>query len=296
MHKTILIMAAGSGSRFGALKQFAELGPAKEFLFEFGIHDALRNGFDHLVVITKEAHVADLKEYLLERLRGKMKVDVIPQMISDLPRGNSYEGLREKPWGTAHAVWVAKAYISNPFIVINADDYYGTDAYQKASEFIDEYDEERYFGMVPYKIKETLSDFGSVSRGLCKYKNGNLEYIKELKNIIYDSDVIEDTDTGTVLKETDLVSMNFWIFKPIIFEYIEKMLVTFLNGSPEIKEELLIPDIIQKMIKEGIIRVTPTRECSSWFGVTYANDKSSAVNTLSELTHNNIYPSPLWNI
>ena len=294
VQKTLLIMAAGSGSRFGALKQFAELGPKKEFLFEFGVYDAIKNGFDHLVVITKEDHVSDLKKYLLERLDGKMKIDVIPQKVTDLPKGNSFEGLREKPWGTAHAVWVAKDYVNNPFIVINADDYYGADAYQKASRFIDAHKEKEYFGMVPYKLKETLSKFGSVSRGLCKFHNGDLDYIKELKNIVYEGEAMKDKDTGIKLQGTELVSMNFWIFKPLIFEFIEKLFISFLNSSPAVTEELLIPDIIQKMIKEQIIKVSPTKECASWFGVTYANDKTSAIQTLSELTLNNTYPSPLW--
>jgi len=293
--KTLLIMAAGSGSRYGALKQFAELGPSKEFLFEYSIYDAVKNGFEHIVIITRENYVKEIKNYLTKRISKEIKIDVIPQITTDIPKSISKKILREKPWGTAHAVWVAKEYISNYFIVINADDYYGNDAFQKASAFIDTHDDIHLFGIVPYQLKETLSDHGTVSRGICEFDDGGLKNIREMLAIGYDDGVLRDISTKTKLNGHELASMNFWIFNSLIFSEIEKQFVAFLekNKSSE-KAELLIPDVIQNMIENNIIKVIPTKECSSWFGVTYANDKSAAVNTLKELTHTKIYPSPLW--
>ncbi len=293
--KTLLIMAAGSGSRYGALKQFAELGPSKEFLFEYSIYDALKNGFEHIVIITRENYVKEIKNYLVKRIPEEVKIDVIPQVTTDLPKTISKKMQREKPWGTAHAVWVAKEYISNPFIVINADDYYGSDAFQRASAFIDTNNDLHLFGIVPYQLKDTLSDHGTVSRGICEFDDGGLINIREMLAIGYDDGVLFDISTKTKLSENELVSMNFWIFNPTIFGEIENQFIAFLeqNNSSE-KEELLIPDIIQNMIKNNKIKVIPTKECASWFGVTYAEDKSNAMNTLKELTHNNNYPSPLW--
>ena len=293
--KTLLIMAAGSGSRYGALKQFAELGPSKEFLFEYSIYDAINNGFEHIVIITKEDNVSEIENYLAKRIPKEIKIDVIAQVTSDIPKSISIKIPREKPWGTAHAVWVAKEYISNHFIVINADDYYGNDAFQKASALIDTFNDLHLFGIVPYQLKDTLSDHGTVSRGICEFDDGALINIREMLAIGYDDGVLLDISTKTKLNGHELASMNFWIFNSLIFDEIEQQFATFLkkNTSSD-KKELLIPDVIQNMIENNIIKVIPTKECSSWFGVTYANDKSAAVNTLKELTQTNIYPTPLW--
>ena len=164
-------MAAGSGSRYGALKQFDTLGPAKEFLFEYSIYDAVSNDFNHIVIITKSDYVDDIKAYLTLRVPGEIKIDVIPQETANVPKSILKVPIREKPWGTAHAVWVAKEYIANDFIIINADDFYGNDAFRKASHFIDSNADENIFGIVPYQLKETLSKYGTVSRGFCKFKN-----------------------------------------------------------------------------------------------------------------------------
>ncbi len=293
--KTLLIMAAGRGSRYGALKQFAELGPSKEFLFEYSIYDALKNGFDHIVLITKENYVDKLKDYLEKRIPKEIKLDVIPQVTADIPKTISEKMLREKPWGTAHAVWVAKEYISNYFIVINADDYYGNDAFKSASTFINTNNDLNLFGIVPYQLKETLSEFGTVSRGICEFVDGELKNIREMKTIGYENGSLINISTRTILNEHDLASMNFWIFNSTIFSEIEKQFIAFLEKNTlSEKEELLIPDVIQKMIEKKLIKVIPAKECTSWFGVTYAEDKSNAMNTLKELTHNKHYPNPLW--
>lgn len=293
--KTLLIMAAGSGSRYGALKQFDTLGPAKEFLFEYSIYDAIENGFNHIVIITKNDYVSDIRTYLRQRLPSEIKIDVIAQETSNIPKSASKEVIREKPWGTAHAVWVAKNYIANDFVIINADDYYGSDAFKKASIFIDGNEDKNIFGMVPYQLKETLSKYGTVSRGFCQFENNALKEIIELLKIAYKNDLLVDQETNTILDELDLVSMNFWICKPLIFDEIELQLIEFLNSEDSKNNgEMLIPDVIQSMIVKNKITVVPTEESSSWFGVTYAKDKENAMRSLSEFSINNFYPSPLW--
>lgn len=293
--KTLLIMAAGSGSRYGALKQFDTLGPEKEFLFEYSIYDAVNNGFDHIVIITKRDFVDDIKAYLTLRIPGEIKIDVIPQETANVPKSILKAPVREKPWGTAHAVWVAKEYISNDFIIINADDFYGNDAFRKASHFINSNADENIFGIVPYQLKETLSDYGTVSRGFCKFKNNALVEIIELLKISDENGTLQDQATNTILDEKDLVSMNFWICNARIFDEIEDQLIEFLyNIDLSKNNELLIPDIIQSMIEKKEIKVMPTEGGNAWFGVTYAKDKENAVQTLSKFSMNNKYPSPLW--
>ena len=180
-------MAAGKGSRYGKLKQFDGLGPNEEFLMEFSIYDALEVGFDHIVVITQESNVDFLKEHLVERLPAEVKVDVLAQKLTDLPEGSSIDVAREKPWGTAHAVWTARHVISDPFVVINADDYYGKKAYDKAAAFINGEHGDAGFGLVAYTLKDTLSTFGSVSRGVCK-QNGTVLISVEERIKIEDQD------------------------------------------------------------------------------------------------------------
>ena len=161
-------MAAGRGSRYGKLKQFDGLGPNEEFLMEFSIYDAIENGFDHIVVITQRDNVAFLRDHLIDRLPGSVKLDVIAQELSDLPEGSAYKVERQKPWGTAHAVWSARNLIKNPFAVINADDYYGKNAYKNAAGFIAKNIDNDNYALVAYTLSDTLSEHGSVSRGVCE--------------------------------------------------------------------------------------------------------------------------------
>lgn len=166
---TLLLMAAGSGSRYGKLKQFDDLGPNGEFLMEFAISDALKNGFDHIVLITKKENVSFLDDYLRGRLPANIQLDVLAQELTDLPEGCTFEGERTKPWGgTAHAVWTARNVINGPFAVINADDFYGQPAYENAANFMRAHKDDNTYALVGYTLKNTLSDHGSVSRGVCK--------------------------------------------------------------------------------------------------------------------------------
>ncbi len=294
---TLLIMAAGNGSRYGALKQFDELGPQKEFLFEFSISDAISNGFDHIVIITKAQFVSEIGTYLKDRLPANIKIDVLAQKIDDLPKGVANTFSREKPWGTAHAVWTARNLITNNFVVINADDYYGAPAFVSAANFMKNNTSADQFSLVAYSLKDTLSDFGHVSRGICKAEDTSLIDIKELTKIEQHKDgSIIDNDSGTALTGNEPVSMNFWICTPTIFDETETKFANFLKDATAVeKGELYLPFIIQEMMVDKIITVDIAKTTSPWFGVTYAQDKENAVQTLADKTNNNEYSSPLWN-
>lgn len=292
---TLLLMAAGSGSRYGKLKQFDGLGPNEEFLLEYSIFDAIANGFNHIVVITKEANQTYLKDYLSERLPSNIKLDVSVQDIKNLPEGVNLNTERIKPWGTAHAVWCAKDVINGDFVIINADDYYGKKAFEGAAQFIKNTNSNNTYGIVGYNLKDTLSDHGSVSRGVCNVENGHLISIQEHTKIVAVNDVIVDEDSGNELEPDTIVSMNFWICNPSIFDYIETYFKNFLNVPENLeKSEIYLPFVAQEMMVNGLININVIASKSDWFGVTYYEDKTEAVNTLKALTEQSEYPSPIW--
>jgi NDP-sugar pyrophosphorylase family protein len=295
MKMTLLLMAAGRGSRYGALKQFDGLGPKDEFLMEFSIYDALENGFDHIVVVTQKDNVSFLLEYLSSRIPKSIKLDVVPQQLDDLPEGMAFNGERAKPWGTAHAVWSARKVIDGPFSVINADDYYGKQAFKNAADFVIN-DPGTNFGLVAYTLKDTLSPYGSVSRGVCKQNGSTLLSVEERTKIEELSDGIIDTESGLRFTGDELVSMNFWVCRPEIFGQIEQDIRSFVEKGENLeKGEVYLPFVIQGMLEEGktTVKVIPAE--SMWFGITYANDKDQAMSELKEMTGKGLYRSPLWN-
>lgn len=293
---TLLLMAAGSGSRYGKLKQFDGLGPNEEFLLEYSIFDAIANKFDHIVVITKEANQEFLKDYLSERIPNHIKLDVLVQDINNLPEGVTLQTERIKPWGTAHAVWCAKDVIDKEFVIINADDYYGKNAFENAAEFINSLESNNTYGIVGYHLKDTLSEHGSVSRGVCHVEGEQLISIQEHTKIVAKDNIIVDEDSGNVLDPDTIVSMNFWICNPSIFNYIETYFRNFLNVPENLeKSEIYLPFVAQEMMVNGLININVISSKSDWFGVTYYEDKTEAVNTLKNLTEQKDYPSPLWN-
>jgi NDP-sugar pyrophosphorylase family protein len=289
-------MAAGRGSRYGKLKQFDDLGPGGEFLMEFSMFDAISNGFKHIVVITQKDNVDYLKDYLSSRLPKDVKLDVVAQQLTDIPEGCDFSGERPKPWGTAHAVWTARKVISEPFAVINADDYYGQPAYAKAAAFIKDSKERGDFGLVAYTLEDTLSPHGSVSRGVCSREGDTLLSVDERLEIAREGDSLKDADSGLSFTGKELVSMNFWVCNPSIFDQIESDFRDFLENSADpSKGEIYLPFVIQDMLKSGkaAVKVIPSE--SDWFGVTYAADKEKAVEALQGLSNEAKYPSPLWN-
>lgn len=293
---TLLLMAAGSGSRYGKLKQFDGLGPKDEFLLEYSIFDAISNGFDHIVVVTKEANQAYLSDYLSIRIPNQIKLDVLVQDLNNIPHGIHINTERTKPWGTAHAVWCAKDVINSEFVIINADDYYGKNAFKGAAKFIKTLNSQNTYGIVGYNLKETLSEHGSVSRGVCHVDKGQLLSIQEYTKIVANQNIIIDEDSGNKLDPETIVSMNFWICNPSIFNYIETYFSNFLHVPENIeKSEIYLPFVAQEMMVNGLIDIHVISTKSDWFGVTYYEDKAKAVATLKALTEQKQYPSPLWN-
>lgn len=290
---TLLLMAAGSGSRYGKLKQFDDLGPEGEFLMEFAIYDAIQNNFEQIVVITKKENVSFLEDHLKERLPRHIQLDVLAQELSDLPEGVNYNGDRKKPWGTAHAVWTARNVINGPFVVLNADDYYGQSVYKKAADFIQSNNEA--YALLGYTLKNTLSEHGSVSRGVCKVEGDNLVSVNERLKLVQNKDKIVDEDTGLEFTGEEQASMNFWVCRPSIFDKIESELKTFLQDEDKIAtSELYLPFMIQEMLQANEVEVKCIPSGGEWFGVTYASDKEKAVANLKEKTEEGLYKTPLW--
>lgn len=290
---TLLLMAAGSGSRYGKLKQFDDLGPKGEFLMEFAIYDAIQNNFEQIVVITKKENVSFLEEHLKERLPKNITLSVLAQELTDLPEGTTFEGERKKPWGTAHAVWTARDVINGPFVVINADDYYGQSVYKKAADFIQSNNEA--YALMGYTLKDTLSEHGSVSRGICKVDNDDLVSVNERLKLVQKGDKIVDEDTGLEFTGEEQASMNFWVCRPSIFDKITNELKVFINDEDKVaNSELYLPFMIQEMLQANEVKVKCIPSGGEWFGVTYASDKEKAVASLKNKTEKGLYPTPLW--
>lgn len=292
---TLLLMAAGRGSRYGKLKQFDDLGPAGEFLMEFSIYDALQNGFDHIVVITQKSNVEFLREHLEDRLPEDVQLDVLAQELFDLPQGLFYEGPRPKPWGTAHAVWTARGVIEDPFVVINADDYYGQNAYRHAAEFIQNSESEHPFALVAYTLSDTLSKYGPVSRGVCEQDGDQLKAVVERTKLIQKDNAVIDQDSGLSFTGEELVSMNYWVCDPLIFEHIAEAIERYFESTKDLENgEVYLPFVIQDMLQAGVVDVNILAANSRWFGVTYLDDKEKAVAVLQDMTEEGAYPTPLW--
>ena len=288
-------MAAGSGSRYGKLKQFDELGPGGEFLMEFSIYDAIKSGFNHIVLITKRENKDFLYNYLREKIDNSIKLDVVVQEVDNLPEGIIAHSARQKPWGTAHAVWCARDYINTDFAIINADDYYGSKAFEKAARFFNHSDDQNNYGLVSYRLKNTLSEFGSVSRGVCKVSNGKLDSINEHLKIEKNENIIIDHDSGNILSEKDYVSMNFWLCKSNFFEHLDEYIKEEIENLDDIeKSEIYLPFAAQKLLSKNIINIDVVDSESKWFGVTYREDKENSVKKLDLYTREGIYPNPLW--
>lgn len=291
---TLLIMAAGSGSRYGGLKQFDSLGPDGSFLMEYSIYDAIQSGFSQVVIITKKENVATLKEYLSPKLEGKIQLDVVAQELSDLPEGIEFPQERKKPWGTAHAVWAARGVIDDPFVIINADDFYGNLAFAEASKFINSHEELNEFAIVAYELSRTLSDFGTVSRGICKSDNSYLSNVTETLKLEAEGDKVIDRTTEQVFEKDTPVSMNFWINTPIVFDEIEKEIRSFFDQGNALTSEVFIPKVMSNMMDEGKVKIKLIQSKSNWFGITYAQDKQIAMDTLVKFHQEGTYPKTLW--
>lgn len=280
---TLLVMAAGMGSRFGCLKQITPLGPHQKALLHYTIYDAVHAGFDKIVFVIRESFAKEFIDFVGKYSEGLVETKYCYQSMDVLPGGMPPID-REKPWGTAHAIWSAKDVINEPFAALNADDFYGSDAFVKAHDFLANEASDKEFGLVGYRLDATLSENGTVSRGVCKADaNQHLTSVTECTKIGYQPDgSIKDEDSGKVLEADDLVSMNFWAFTPKVFAEIERQFIEFYpENKDNLKSEFYIPMVVDKMIKDNIAEVKVLKTDAKWFGVTYKEDTPSVNAALS---------------
>lgn len=299
MKPTLLILAAGMGSRYGGLKQIEPVGPNGETILEYSIFDAIRAGFGKVVFVIRKSFSEDFKERFESKLKGKIAIEYVFQELNMLPEGFSLPENREKPWGTGHAILVAKNAINEPFAAINADDFYGAEAYQVIAEFLKKNSSAEKFAMVGYNLNNTLSEFGTVSRGICKTDQQNLlTDIKEthkIKNEGQFTTCASENGETVILTGIETVSMNFWGFHPTLFGKIEDQFRAFLRDNLDNpKAEFYIPFVIFEMIKNKQVSVEVLKADSPWFGVTYKEDKPFVVEQIEKLTQKGIYPQKLW--
>ena len=299
MNPTLLILAAGMGSRYGGLKQMDQVGPSGEAIIDYSIYDAIRSGFGRVVFVIRRDFEEEFKTLFIEKLKSRIEVDYVFQEIDRVPEGVSYAPARTKPWGTAHAILVAREKIHGPFAVINADDYYGYQSYQVMSDYLRNHSSDREYAMIGYQLDRTLSDHGQVARGVCETtEDGYLQGINERTNIERTSAGIRYMDAGNqavYLDGSSTVSMNFWGFPPSIFKHLENHFREFLHayGMDE-KKEFFIPMMIMRLMEEGIIRVRVLESGESWFGVTYREDKPTVIRKIRQKVEAGEYPAALW--
>lgn len=299
MKPTLLILAAGMGSRYGGLKQVEPVGPNGETILEYSVYDAIRAGFGKVVFVIRESFAEDFKTRFESKLAGKIEIEYVYQEIDKLPQGFTVPGNREKPWGTGHAILMARDVIKEPFAAINADDFYGAEAYKVIAGFLSQSAEQDKYAMIGYQLDKTLSEFGGVSRGICQPDENNyLTRIVETHKIRKKGDVIlcESADNATVeLGNDETVSMNFWGFHPSVFTNIENQFIDFLKANIGVpKSEFYIPFVVFEMIKAGQVKVEVLKADSPWFGVTFQEDKPFVVDQIQKLTDQRVYPAKLW--
>lgn len=300
MKPTLLILAAGMGSRYGGLKQLDKVGPSGETLMDYSIYDAIRAGFGKVVFVIRKSFENEFKEHVFSKYEKFIPVDYVFQELDMLPVGYSVPAGREKPWGTGHAVLMAKSKINEPFAVINADDFYGRDSYMAVASFLNALDDDNKhtYCLLAYKLKNTLSEYGSVSRGLCYLdKNDYLINIEEHTKIFKEGEAIVSIKDNEkyILSEDAPISMNLMGFTPSSFKYFKYYFDDFIEKNKnELKSELYLPEVLSKIIKSGSgkVRVLPSNE--RWFGVTYKEDREIVVNSISVMVKNGIYPKNLW--
>ena len=297
MQPTLLILAAGMASRYGSMKQTQGFGPAGETIMEYSIYDAIRAGFGKVVFIIRKDFADDFKATFEPKLEGRIKTEYVFQEKDSFLEGFDVPAERTKPWGTGHAVLCAKDVVKEPFAVINADDFYGQDAFVKAAEFLNNDCREDNYSLIGYELAKTLSEHGTVSRGVCAVdENNNLVDIKERTKIYRDGNKIiyEDNEVKHEVPFNSSVSMNFWCFHPSLFPATEKLFHQFVKDNIQnLKSEFFIPIIAEDfMLKGGHIKVIP---CSSqWFGVTYKEDAPGVQASINKLVADGEYPPSLW--
>jgi len=298
MEPTLLILAAGMASRYGSMKQIEGFGPGGETIMDYSIYDAIRAGFKKVVFIIRKEFAENFQSIFEPRLAGKVATDYVYQDLQSFIGSHTVPADRTKPWGTAHAVLCAKDQVKEPFAVINADDFYGHDAFEKAYQFLTKDVNNKTYSIIGYELLKTLSDNGTVNRGVCQVDaQGNLSGIAERLNISRQKGKIicDDDQQPKELPLDAQVSMNFWCFDPSVFSYSQKLFNEFLDANiSKPKAEFFIPIVADRYIrdKEGVIKVIPTS--AQWFGVTYKEDAPEVKASLDQLVQAGEYPERLW--
>lgn len=300
MKPTLFVLAAGMGSRYGGLKQLDGLGPNGETIMDYSIYDAIKGGFGKIVFVIRKSFEADFKEVVVNKFKNLIDVEVVFQDITSVPQGCTYIAEREKPWGTNHAVLMGKDVIKEPFAVINADDFYGQESFAVLAEFLRSVEgKQNEYCMVGYHVGNTLSESGSVSRGVCEVdENGNLTTVVERTHIEEKGGAIiylDEKGEEVSIPANTPVSMNMWGFTPDYFDYSEKYFIEFLaeNGQ-KLKSEFYIPLAVNNLIVEGKATCKVLDTTSKWFGVTYAEDRPQVVLKINELIRKGVYPKQLF--
>ena len=299
MKPTLFVLAAGMGSRYGGLKQIDGLGPNGETIMDYSVFDALRAGFGKIVFVIRKDFADDFKRVVLAKYEGKVPCEICFQAIENVPEGYTYNPERTKPWGTNHAVLMGKDLIKEPFAVINADDFYGKESFEVLAKFLNEVaGKQNQYCMVGYRVCNTLSEHGSVSRGVCETDSeGNLTNVVERTSIERKENGIVYTVDGVdyALPENAPVSMNMWGFTPEYFGYVEEAFKTFLKErGQELKSEFYIPTLVNDLIVAGKATCRVLDTTAKWFGVTYAEDRQMVVDKIAALTEAGVYPNPLF--
>lgn len=298
MKPTLVIMAAGMGSRYGGIKQIDPIGPSGEAIIEYSVYDALREGFGRIVFIIRKAIDAEVKDFIRKRFQDTSRLDFVYQELDDLPGGFTVPGGRSKPWGTGQAVLCARSAVSGPFAIINADDFYGRDAYRVMARFLSSVDSAvPEFSMVGYRLDKTLSENGSVSRGVCSVnEKGYLISVEEFLKIERRDGGLANADENASVTFTgaEIVSMNMFGFTPALFPLLEEKFLGFLrNSAADPKSEFYIPRVVGELVREGMVRVKVLPSSASWFGITYREDKPLVAAKIRDLVAEKDYPGNL---
>ena len=304
MDTTLIIMAAGIGSRYGAgIKQLAKMGPNGEIIMDYSIRDAKEAGFNKVVFIIRKDIFEEFEEIIGSRIKDQIDVEYVFQELDDLPEGFEVPEGRTKPWGTGQAVLCCKDIVKEPFVIINADDYYGKEAFVKLHDFLvsgEDLGREFTMGMAGFILKNTLSDNGTVTRGVSVVdENGLLSQVHETTGIMMGEDGKIKCDLPDVqewISPEDKVSMNMWAGYPDFLDYLEKDFSTFLSNISDnpMKKEYLLPNIVAELLREDRINVKVLETHDKWFGVTYAEDKEYVQNAFKQLIEDGVYPERLW--
>jgi dTDP-glucose pyrophosphorylase len=281
MDTTLVVMAAGMGSRFGGLKQMTPVGKNGEFLMDFSAYDAKKAGFSKVVFVIKKEMEDDFNKIVGERVKKYIDIDYVFQSMDELPEG------RVKPFGTAHAILCCKEKVKTPFAIINADDYYGKSAYVEINKFL-QTAKDNEFAMVAYDLDKTTTENGTVTRGVCQIENGYLKGIRETKGI-KGFEYSEDGINVFPLAKDTVVSMNLWGFTPTIFKYLEREFINFKNNSDIMKDEYLVPDVVDILVQNKEASVKVLRSSDRWYGMTYKEDYAVVSEAMKNLCESGEY-------